>query len=337
MRKTIGPVVALFALLTLVLGAGGAFADASGKVPPGDPPGNNGTIKVDNGQLGEPEQANEPHIDGCVVWLEYYGFDTDQVADIIFEARPPSGSRELLRDVAVISDDAAGGGQDRDAVIGYDLSAALSGLQANPRQGYHVKVSSNSRRAPGGSKHKVFWISCNPAPTGSLKVTTTVEGNGGGPFQFSLACNHRPLDRQFTLAAGQSVVVDDIPAGTACLVTETDRGGASTTRVTETPADSAADGLVRVAPASLTTVELVNSFVSLGAAGAGGAPAARAEQAAPAAEVAGAVAIAGQSVSAAPATLPATGAAVSSEVALALWALAAGGALRRTGRRRLRA
>jgi Domain of unknown function (DUF5979) len=338
MRKIVVS-AALVALSVLVASPGGAFADAGGKHPPGDPPGNNGTIKIDNGQLGEPEQANEPQIDGCLVWLEYYGFDTDQVADIIFEAKPPTGSGELLRDVAVISDDAAGGGQDRDAVIGYDLSAALASYQPNPHKGYHVKVSSNSRRAPGGSKHKVFWMNCTPAPVGTLKVTTTTEGDGQGPFKLALTCNHRPLDRELTLAAGQSAVIDGIPAGTSCLVTETDRAGASATRITESPADGAADGLVRIAGGSLMTVDVVNSFVSLGAAG-NGTPGTRVEAAVapapgPATSPAPAVPVAASGLLAAPAaTLPATGADVAAEVALAGWALVTGGALRRAGRRR---
>jgi hypothetical protein len=251
---------ALVAATSLLMGAGPA--SAKGKTPPGDPPGNNGTIKVVATDPSDPDPGNEPHLDSCLLWLEFYGFDQAQVADVTFTAHPPTGDRELLKWSGTISDDPAGGGQDDDAVIGVNLTSALQGLEPHPQQGYHVKVTSNSQGAPGGAKQKVFWLKCAPAAPGSLKVTKATEGDGAGPgpFTFDLACNHTLLDRTFSLKAGESTVVDGVPAGTTCVVAETDRGGAGGARLAESPADDAQDGKVKISAATPTTLVVTNLF-----------------------------------------------------------------------------
>jgi LPXTG-motif cell wall-anchored protein len=316
-------------------------AAAAKKTPPGDPPGNNGTIKVVASDPSDPDPGNEPKIDGCLVWLEFYGFDQGQTADITFTAQPPSGTKELIADKAVpISDDPAGGGQDKDVVLAYNLTSAVQGLKAQPKQGYHIKVRSDSLQAPGGFKQKVFWVKCTPAPAAALHITKAVVGAGTGPFAFQLRCNHRLLDTTFTLDAGQSHDVASVPPGTTCVASETDAKGAGSTRVTETPADAAADGRVKLVRGRPVTVKFTNVFPgataqAAGTTGAAGAAAAQPAGAPAATSVLGATATA----AAAPApasSLPRTGGDGAALTAVGLWALSAGGVALAGGRRRRR-
>lgn len=138
-----------------------------------DPPGNNGTVKIDGVPLDD-GKGNEPHV-GCSFDVRFYGFDAGQTADITFTGHAPTKSGTLLsqQDVA-ISDDAAGGGNDLDAVLHY--TADQLGLPGTPqaKQGWHVKLAVDVDQAPGGAKQKVFWIQCGPAPE------ETSGGGGGG-------------------------------------------------------------------------------------------------------------------------------------------------------------
>jgi hypothetical protein len=171
----------LLLLVALVVAVPGARAGAAPKA--GDPPGNNGTVKIDQSDPPDEDRGNEPIGDNCQFSLKFYGFDLNQKADITFTAHPPSGRKVLLVDKGddgtgrLISDDAAGGGQDDDAVIPYDLTSAVQGLKA-AQHGYHIKLSVDVKEAPGGAKHKVFWIKCNPAPAASLR-TASAAGTPG--------------------------------------------------------------------------------------------------------------------------------------------------------------
>jgi len=243
------------AMLAVVAGAvPGTRAGAASKTPPGDPPGNNGTIKIKRSDPtadpNEQRNANQPHIDGCVVWLSFIGFDQAQTADVTFTAHPPSGTGQVLvadKSVA-ISPDPAGGGQDQDVVIAYNLTSAVQGLKHQKNQGYHIKVTSDTREAPGGAKQKVFWIDCAPAAPTTLRISKAMQGPAGPTgFGFTVSCNHRPLDTKFTLDAGKSKDITGVPPGTTCAVAETDPKGAQGRTASEEPADSVAnDGVVKV-------------------------------------------------------------------------------------------
>lgn len=263
----------IFPLLTMavLVALPGGLAGAAPKTPPGDPPGNNGTIKIERDAPNPPENEdekeannnNEPHVDSCIFWVEFYGFDQGETADITFTH--VKSKKELVADKTVpISDDAAGGGQDLDNVIGYNLTSAVQGLEAHKKHGYHIKVASNSTGAPGGAKHKVFWIKCNPAPTSTLRISKAVQGTGTGPFAFTVTCNHRPLDTTFMLDAGGKHDIANVPAGTTCVAVETDAKGAEPVNKTETPADDAADGKVKVAGSTPTTITFTNVFPGTG-------------------------------------------------------------------------
>jgi hypothetical protein len=123
-----------------------------------DPPGNNGTVKIDGVEF-DTHPNNEPHV-GCVFQVDFYGYDEgDLDANVLFEAHPPTGDAVLLQDVVSIGEDAAGGGTDLDAEATYDLSGPLSAYEAHPQQGYHVKLTVNAEGSHGADvKHKVFWV-----------------------------------------------------------------------------------------------------------------------------------------------------------------------------------
>lgn len=158
-----------------LVGAGMIVATALAGTAAGQPNGASGTIKID----GEPfngDPANEPHV-VCNFNLEFFGFGEDERADITFAAQPPTGTGTLLAQTDVlISDDPAGGGNDKDAVLSYtfdDLN--LGGFEPHPQQGFHVKVTVDVIDDPGAGKHKVFWIKpCpKPKPTKTKTVAPT--------------------------------------------------------------------------------------------------------------------------------------------------------------------
>jgi hypothetical protein len=137
-----------------------------------NPPGNNGTIKIDYAAPADSGHANRPH-PGCAFQLRMFGFDDDQYGTVTFVGQAPTKLGTLLTQSHVLlSDDDAGGGQDVDAVYAY--TAEQLGLTGTPqaKQGWHVKVSVDADDAPGGAKHKVFWLSCPPAPADTSSGTT---------------------------------------------------------------------------------------------------------------------------------------------------------------------
>ncbi|CAN5798397.1 hypothetical protein BH23ACT2_BH23ACT2_20030 [soil metagenome] len=132
----------------------------------GNPPGANGTIKIDGQPFEDPPRPNnEPHV-GCIFNVDFAGFDEgNYFADVLFEAQPPTGRGELLTDRVFIGEDPAGGAVDHDASATYDLSGPLASFTPHPQQGYHVKVTVRAEGAGGkiATKHKVFWVQdCEP-------------------------------------------------------------------------------------------------------------------------------------------------------------------------------
>ena len=139
----------------------------------GNPPGNNGTIKI-NGVALQGGPRNEPHVT-CAFNLTFSGYDRgDLQATVSFDLQAPtlrdSGSRNLLEDTIPIGEDPAGGANDLDASRQYNLD--FTGVTPHPKQGYHVKVTIHADGSKGGDlKHKVFWVS--PCPTTATTQPTT--------------------------------------------------------------------------------------------------------------------------------------------------------------------
>jgi hypothetical protein len=199
-----------------------------------DPPGNNGTFKVD-GPAYDDGLGNEPHVT-CEFRLKLYGFDEGQTGDITIAGQAPSGSGVVSSKTGVLlSDDAAGGGpNDVDAVVPYTAADLdLTGLTAHPKQGYHLKVTI-STDTPGGVKHKVFWLApCAPAPvvggttdTGSgTGEETGTEAGGTGTVIAPTGTSTEDRTERVSEVLGTKFVRGTAPTDTAVIGTETSRSG----------------------------------------------------------------------------------------------------------------
>jgi hypothetical protein len=123
-----------------------------------DPPGNNGTIKID-GVAFDDHPNNEPHV-GCVFEVDFYGFDEGVGnATLTFDHHPPTGTGQIVQAFVDIGEDAAGGGTDLDASIQMNLGGGFVGITPHPKQGFHVKLTVNAPGSKGAdTKHKVFWV-----------------------------------------------------------------------------------------------------------------------------------------------------------------------------------
>lgn len=153
MRSFRSALVVGSAICLLVAGAGSALAG-------GNPPGNNGTVKVDGMPFDE-SLGNEPHV-GCAFTIDFYGFDQGALTGTAtFELQPPTGNGVLLVDSAFIGGDPAGGGTDLDASLFEDLSGPIanSGAIPHPIQGFHIRLTVNAQGSIGAdTKHKTFWV-----------------------------------------------------------------------------------------------------------------------------------------------------------------------------------
>jgi hypothetical protein len=164
-----------FAVLAGALVAGLAVPQLAWAGP--NPPGNNGTVKVDDVPFDD-HPDNQPHV-GCSFQIDLYGYDQgDLEAQVTFEAHPPTqragDDQVLLTDSVFIGeDDNSGGGSEAglDASVTYTLD--LTGIEPHPVQGFHVKLTVNAEGSQGADvKHKVFWVTgCGPSP-----ITTTTSG-----------------------------------------------------------------------------------------------------------------------------------------------------------------
>ena len=80
-RKLPGVVLAVCVAALLTSLSGLAWAGSN-------PPGNNGTVKID-GTPFDDAPDNQPHV-GCIFQVDFYGYDEGNLfADITFEAHPP--------------------------------------------------------------------------------------------------------------------------------------------------------------------------------------------------------------------------------------------------------
>jgi hypothetical protein len=133
---------------------------AAGAALAGDPPGNNGTVKVNGAGLVE-DGNNDAHVD-CQFQIDFFGFDQGVLTGTAsFDLQPQSGPSPLFESSRTIGEDAAGGGTDFDGSLFVDLSGPLaaSGVAAQPNQGFHVKLTVHADGSIGNdTKHKTFWV-----------------------------------------------------------------------------------------------------------------------------------------------------------------------------------
>ena len=153
MRSLRSMLVVGSAVCVMVAVAGSALAA-------GNPPGNNGTVKI-NGMPLETSGANDPHV-GCAFAIDFFGFDEGAyTGTATFELQPPTGNGVLWVDSTFIGGDPARGGTDLDGTLYEDLSVQIadSGVTAHPKQGFHVRLTVEAQGSIGAvTKHKTFWV-----------------------------------------------------------------------------------------------------------------------------------------------------------------------------------
>jgi hypothetical protein len=169
-RRT-GRAIALAGCVTLAgFAAPAAFAD---------PPGNNGTIKIDD-VVFDDLPNNEPHV-GCTFQVDFYGFDKgDLEATVTFKLHPPTGDGKVLPTDTVFigEDDNSGGGSEKGLDASETYTLDFTGIEPQPKQGFHVKLTINAEGSQGADKkHKVFWVTpCDtPTPTPTPTKTPTAK------------------------------------------------------------------------------------------------------------------------------------------------------------------
>jgi hypothetical protein len=141
-----------------------------------NPPGNNGTVKID-GTPFDSAPDNEPHV-GCTFQVDFYGFDEgDLDATVTFESHPPTGPvQTLLTDTVFIGeDDNSGGGSEAGLDASETYTLDFTGIEPHPQQGFHVKLTINAEGSQGADvKHKVFWVTgCETPPTTTSTSSST--------------------------------------------------------------------------------------------------------------------------------------------------------------------
>ena len=239
----------------------------------------------------ETEPDNDPHLD-CGLQLEFFNFDEGQLADIVFTAHRSTGDGGVLlaqEDVLVSDDPTAGAANDPDAVFDYDVLEDFDLTQfteIHDQHGWHVKLdltlyNADGTPVPGGQKHKVFWVEdCRPetVATGALQVDKVVTGDGAPAstteFPFTVECSttdgavdlngeDEGDEATFSLTDGdEPEVIDGIPVGATCTITEDDDMGADTTTIVVgegDPSDGTSVSDVEIGE-STTEVEVTNDF-----------------------------------------------------------------------------
>jgi hypothetical protein len=161
------------AVAVALLGAAQLLSGLASAAP--NPPGNNGTIKVD-GVPFDDAPNNEPHV-GCTFQVDFYGYDEgDLFADVTFESHPPTGPVvTLLTDTVFIGeDDNSGGGSEAGLDASETYTLDFTGIEPHPNQGFHVKLTINADGSQGADvKHKVFWVTGCPPPVTTTSTSTT--------------------------------------------------------------------------------------------------------------------------------------------------------------------
>ena len=158
-KQLLAAVIVLLAATAVVLAAAGLASAGP------NPPGNNGTVKIDDTPFDDAPD-NEPHV-GCTFQVDFYGYDEgDLDAVVTFESHPPTGPVQvLLTDTVFIGeDDNSGGGSEAGLDASETYTLDFTGIEPHPVQGFHVKLTINAEGSQGADvKHKVFWVTgCDP-------------------------------------------------------------------------------------------------------------------------------------------------------------------------------
>lgn len=189
----------------------------SGAAAPGDPAGNNGTVKIaaPSDAVGHP--SNNPH-PGCTVVVEWFGFDAgdDVVSTVSFAPQAPTSDAVIGGadpSSVFVGGDAASGGTDLDGRQAYTLT--FQG-EPHPKQGFHVKLTVATPHSLGNdTKSKVFWVEpCATAPTATDASEAPKDTTQQGASSHSLTAPSQPGSPERGVG-GTSTSVDELEGTTA--------------------------------------------------------------------------------------------------------------------------
>lgn len=138
------------AALSVLAISGSASAGAVQAGPPGD----NGDVKIHEWTTPEDDQRNEPQV--CVFYL--VGFNFDEVEQVSWKIKswPPTGDGTTVKSGSLVLDE-DGHGRTVDMTL----------------PNGHYKLFWTFKGERGASKHKAFWVKCEPTPTPTPTVTPT--------------------------------------------------------------------------------------------------------------------------------------------------------------------
>jgi hypothetical protein len=203
----------------------------------GDPPGNNGTVKI--APVGEKDGTpdNNPHV-GCTFQIEWYGFDegADIWSTVEFAMHSPTTHVDLSgtspEKVFVGGDPATGAGTETGPDGSQVYTLSFDG-EPHAQQGYHVKLTVHTPYSQGSDeKHKVYWV--EPCDEGS-EVPEAAPGAAGG--------EQGPPEESGTQAADQNgteVPVEQADDETAVLGAQASAQDNAGTQAAGRPAGSSA-------------------------------------------------------------------------------------------------
>ena len=138
-------------LVILALGAVALLWALPGNVgAEANPPGNNGTVKID-GVAFDDHPNNEPHV-GCVFQVDFYGYDEgDLFADVTFEVHPPTGKVTILEDTCSSARTTTAAAARRPGSTQRDLRPVRSParVRSAPPAGLAREADSQRRRVAG--------------------------------------------------------------------------------------------------------------------------------------------------------------------------------------------
>ena len=173
-------VVTLLAVLGAIIAGLAATSPFSTSANAVNPPGNNGTVKID-GVPFDDVPNNQPHV-GCTFQVDFYGFDQGNLhARVKFIDWSPTKDAGLSvasgqgnpSTVFIGEDDNSGGGSEAGLDASETYVLAFSGVP-HDQQGFHVKLVVNAQGSAGADKkHKVFWVTgCETTTTATTSNTT---------------------------------------------------------------------------------------------------------------------------------------------------------------------
>jgi LPXTG-motif cell wall-anchored protein len=243
-----------------------------------DPPGNNGTVKIDGVEF-DSHPDNEPHV-GCTFQVDWYGFDEgDLFSHVTFEVQPPTGKDVvLLTDTVPIGeDDNSGGGSEAGLDASRTYTLDLTGFEQHPQQGWHVKLTVNNDGSQGADvKHKVFWVTgCETPPTTSTSTTSTSSTSSSTsstqPTTSSSTSSSTTSSTQPTTSSStsSSTTSSTQPTTSSSTSSSTTSSTTSTTAAPTTSSSSETTSTTAVSPSSTSTSMAVSPISELPKTGSG--------------------------------------------------------------------